>query len=201
MLLLLGGFISRRNPHWVVWLSTNGATFHVLPGYCTRELDHYVIHFLGRYDYSAIAKMTCAHTNILAFGICFVGTVPPPIYCFCACHACMLHLVASNPSRFLFTQGGGLLSENQARMNTMRHTVQKLQTVLHVDRAVNNTEWLLSNRSGSLPTTIQILTGAWMWCVWSVWSSEFPGFCKCWAGSSDYMCKCQQQCTQRCPAC
>lgn len=43
-------------------------------------------------------------------------------------------------------KGGGLLSENQARMNTMRHTVQKLQTVLHVDRAVNNTEWLLTNR-------------------------------------------------------
>lgn len=43
-------------------------------------------------------------------------------------------------------QGAGLLSDSQARMNTMRHTVQKLQTVLHVDRAVNNTEWLLSNR-------------------------------------------------------
>jgi hypothetical protein len=65
----------------------------------------------------------------------------------CICHVPLRTSLVVAESTLTHLQGAGLLSENQARMNMMRHTVQKLQTVLHVDRAVNNTEWLLSNRS------------------------------------------------------
>lgn len=46
----------------------------------------------------------------------------------------------------LLLQGAGVLDREQSRMNQMRHTAQKLQQVLHMDRSNYNTEWLVTNR-------------------------------------------------------
>lgn len=59
-----------------------------------------------------------------------------------ACRTLMHHVCAAPKT----TQGTGI-TDRDARQNVMRHTTQKLRSVLGADRAEYHSDWLTSNRS------------------------------------------------------